>query len=305
MWSEHCSYKNTRPLLKTFPTRSPRVLVGAGEENAGIIDIGDGWPSLSRSSRTIIPARSNRSRARPPAWAASCATSSRWARGRSRPSNSLRFGPAEQSPKCAGCSPGVVAGIAHYGNCFGIPTIAGEVYFDKSYEGNPLVNVFCLGVLRHDQIARGAGRGRRQPGVLCRPAHRSRRARRRSLCLAGFDGGIAEQQRGAVQVGDPFMEKLCAKPASNSWPPALWPASRTWARRGSPARPAKPPPARRHGYRDRVEQGAATRAGHEPLRDHAQRVPGTHAHHRQQAAAKTRSNGSSRSGTCPGPRSAP
>ena len=82
MWSEHCSYKNTRPLLKTFPTKSPRILVGAGEENAGIIDIGDGWPSPSRSNRTIIPARSSRSKARPPASAASSATFSPWARGR-------------------------------------------------------------------------------------------------------------------------------------------------------------------------------------------------------------------------------
>ena len=82
MWSEHCSYKNTRPLLRTFPTRLPRILVGRGEENAGIIDIGDGLASRLRSSRTIIPARWSRSRARPPGWAALSAIYSRWARGR-------------------------------------------------------------------------------------------------------------------------------------------------------------------------------------------------------------------------------
>ena len=103
---------------------------------------------------------------------------------------------------------GVVAGIAHYGNCFGIPTIAGEVYFDKSYEGNPLVNAFCLGVLRHDQIARGAAKGIGNPVFYVGPA-----TGRDGLAGAAFASQdlteeSAEQQRGAVQVGDPFMEKL-------------------------------------------------------------------------------------------------
>jgi phosphoribosylformylglycinamidine synthase len=103
---------------------------------------------------------------------------------------------------------GVVAGIAHYGNCFGIPTIAGEVYFDKSYEGNPLVNAFCLGVLRHEQIARGAAKGIGNPVFYVGPA-----TGRDGLAGAAFASQdlteeSAEQQRGAVQVGDPFMEKL-------------------------------------------------------------------------------------------------
>ena len=103
---------------------------------------------------------------------------------------------------------GVVSGIAHYGNCFGIPTIAGEVYFDKSYEGNPLVNVFCLGVLRHEQIARGAAKGVGNPVFYVGPA-----TGRDGLAGAAFASQdlteeSADQQRGAVQVGDPFMEKL-------------------------------------------------------------------------------------------------
>ena len=103
---------------------------------------------------------------------------------------------------------GVVSGIAHYGNCFGIPTIAGEVYFDKSYEGNPLVNAFCLGVLRHEQIARGAAKGIGNPVFYVGPA-----TGRDGLAGAAFASQdlteeSAEQQRGAVQVGDPFMEKL-------------------------------------------------------------------------------------------------
>src|SRR4051812_45964087 len=153
MWSEHCSYKNTRPLLKTFPTKSPKILVGAGEENAGIIDIGDGIAIAFK-----IESHNHPSAVEPFQGAATgvggivrdiftmgarpvCAV------------NSLRFGPITNGDDNGTETEiannrrlfsGVVSGIAHYGNCFGIPTIGGEVYFDKSYEGNPLVNAFCL-----------------------------------------------------------------------------------------------------------------------------------------------------------------
>jgi phosphoribosylformylglycinamidine synthase subunit PurL len=327
MWSEHCSYKNTRPLLKTFPTKSPKILVGAGEENAGIIDIGDGLAIAFK-----IESHNHPSAVEPFQGAATgvggivrdiftmgarpvCAV------------NSLRFGPITKEiiPKngknksiesvqitqagkihfgveviilseqqiaadviaavpthiakkyhvvpvskkknsltIALADPSdfatidnlthllqseleiktsspeeieaaikkyysgnsetngvqnqiannrrlfaeVVSGIAHYGNCFGIPTIAGEVYFDKSYEGNPLVNAFCLGVLRHEQIARGAAKGIGNPVFYVGPA-----TGRDGLAGAAFASKdlteeSAEQQRGAVQVGDPFMEKL-------------------------------------------------------------------------------------------------
>ena len=243
MWSEHCSYKNTRPLLKTFPTKSPKILVGAGEENAGIIDIGDGIAIAFK-----IESHNHPSAVEPFQGATTgvggivrdiftmgarpiCAV------------NSLRFGPitgsAERGVRSAesgkeqgarnGASEsadgengsqqsaiannkrlfaGVVSGIAHYGNCFGIPTVAGEVYFDKTYQGNPLVNAFCLGVLRHEQITRGAARGVGNPVFYVGPA-----TGRDGLAGAAFASQdlteeSAEQQRGAVQVGDPFMEKL-------------------------------------------------------------------------------------------------
>ena len=218
MWSEHCSYKNTRALLKTFPTKSPRVLVGAGEENAGIIDIGGGLAIAFK-----IESHNHPSAVEPFQGAATgvggiirdiftmgarpiCAI------------NSLRFGPIvpAQTQSANGGSiahnrrlfGGVVGGIAHYGNCFGIATVAGEVYFDKCYEGNPLVNAFCLGVLRHDQIARGAARGVGNPVFYVGPA-----TGRDGLAGAAFASQdltreSAGQQRGAVQVGDPFMEKL-------------------------------------------------------------------------------------------------
>ncbi|HTR42690.1 MAG TPA: phosphoribosylformylglycinamidine synthase subunit PurL [Pseudomonadales bacterium] len=219
MWSEHCSYKNTRPLLKTFPTKSPKILVGAGEENAGIIDIGDGLAIAFK-----IESHNHPSAVEPFQGAATgvggiirdiftmgarpvCAI------------NSLRFGPIVGSDSETNGAKsaiennkrlftGVVNGIAHYGNCFGIPTIAGEIYFDKSYEGNPLVNAFCLGVLRHSQIARGAAKGVGNPVFYVGPA-----TGRDGLAGAAFASKdlteeSAEQQRGAVQVGDPFMEKL-------------------------------------------------------------------------------------------------
>ncbi len=236
MWSEHCSYKNTRPLLRTFPTRSPRILVGAGEENAGIIDIGEGLAIAFK-----IESHNHPSAVEPFQGAATGVGGiirDIFTMG-ARPvcaMNSLRFGPISDDhpgplPEGGGgrrpgegeavvtirksqivnnrrLFAGVVAGIAHYGNCFGIPTIAGEVYFDECYEGNPLVNAFCLGVLRHTQIARGAAQGVGNPVFYVGPA-----TGRDGLAGAAFASqdlteASAEQQRGAVQVGDPFMEKL-------------------------------------------------------------------------------------------------
>ena len=224
MWSEHCSYKNSRPLLKTFPTRSPRILVGAGEENAGILDIGDGIAIAFK-----IESHNHPSAVEPFQGAATgvggivrdiftmgalpvCSV------------NSLRFGPitseapASQPAGTNGESAalarnrrlfsGVVAGIGHYGNCFGVPTVAGEVYFDPCYDGNPLVNAFCLGALRHEQIVRGRASGIGNPVFYVGPA-----TGRDGLAGAAFASQdlteeSAGQQRGAVQVGDPFMEKL-------------------------------------------------------------------------------------------------
>jgi phosphoribosylformylglycinamidine synthase II len=207
MWSEHCSYKNTRPLLKTFPTKSPKILVGAGEENAGIIDIGDGIAIAFK-----IESHNHPSAVEPFQGAATgvggivrdiftmgarpvCAV------------NSLRFGELT-SPEVRRLFSGVVSGIAHYGNCFGIPTVAGEVYFDKTYEGNPLVNAFCLGVLRHEQIARGAAKGIGNPVFYVGPATGRDGLAGAAFASQDLTDESAQQQRGAVQVGDPFMEKL-------------------------------------------------------------------------------------------------
>ncbi|HEU5071254.1 MAG TPA: phosphoribosylformylglycinamidine synthase subunit PurL [Verrucomicrobiae bacterium] len=264
MWSEHCSYKNTKPLLRTFPTKSPKILVGAGEENAGIIDIGDNLAIAFK-----IESHNHPSAVEPFQGAATGVggiVRDIFTMG-ARPIaalNSLRFGPiSDERPPSPRPSPpgegeagggdgqtrtisattsatdlplpggegrgeggqndsaeganiknnrrlfaGVVNGIAHYGNCFGIPTIAGEVYFDKSYEGNPLVNAFCLGVLRHDQIARGAAKGIGNPVFYVGPATGRDGLAGAAFASQDLTDESAQQQRGAVQVGDPFMEKL-------------------------------------------------------------------------------------------------
>jgi phosphoribosylformylglycinamidine synthase II len=221
MWSEHCSYKNSRLELRKFPTEGPRVLVKAGEENAGVIDIGDGWAIAFKMESHNHPS------AIEPFQGAATGVGGIirdiFTMG-ARPVfslNSLRFGPISGGHNGNGNGAdnkaalannrrlfaGVVAGIAHYGNCIGIPTIGGEIYFDESYQGNPLVNVFCLGVLRHEQIARGAARGVGNPVFYV-----GAETGRDGLAGAAFASRDlteeSKQDRPAVQVGDPFKEKL-------------------------------------------------------------------------------------------------
>jgi phosphoribosylformylglycinamidine synthase II len=223
MWSEHCSYKNSRKELKKFPTTGPNILVKAGEENAGVVDIGDGWAVAFK-----IESHNHPSAIEPFQGAATGVGGiirDIFTMG-ARPEfclNSLRFGPITQ-PKVRDSSEshpypekeirhnrrlftGVVSGIAHYGNCIGVPTIGGEIYFDESFEGNPLVNVFCLGVLRHDQLARGAAKGVGNPVFYV-----GAETGRDGLAGAAFASRElteeSREDRPAVQVGDPFKEKL-------------------------------------------------------------------------------------------------
>lgn len=218
MWSEHCSYKNSRKELKKFPTTGPNILVKAGEENAGVVDIGDGWAVAFKMESHNHPS------AIEPFQGAATGVGGIirdiFTMG-ARPEfclNSLRFGPItdanSKSPtrksKIAAnrrLFTGVVSGIAHYGNCVGIPTIGGEIYFDESFEGNPLVNVFCLGVLRHEQLARGTAEGTGNPVFYV-----GAETGRDGLAGAAFASRELTEQsredRPAVQVGDPFKEKL-------------------------------------------------------------------------------------------------
>ncbi len=218
MWSEHCSYKNSRKELKKLSTTGPNILVKAGEENAGVVDIGDGWAIAFK-----IESHNHPSAIEPFQGAATGVGGiirDIFTMG-ARPEfclDSLRFGPItttnskfeNRKSKLAAnrrLFTGVVSGIAHYGNCVGIPTIGGEIYFDESFEGNPLVNVFCLGVLRHEQLARGTAQGVGNPVFYV-----GAETGRDGLAGAAFASRELTEQsredRPAVQVGDPFKEKL-------------------------------------------------------------------------------------------------
>lgn len=236
LWSEHCGYKNSKPLLRLFPSEGARVLTRAGEENAGVIDIGDGWGVAFK-----IESHNHPSAIEPYEGAATGVggiVRDIFAMG-ARPVailDSLRFGPLQPhrpgsswrdagmtpAPPPEACEPetpedvaarnrrlfkGVVAGIGGYGNCLGIPTVGGEVYFAPSYSGNPLVNAMCVGIVRLDRLVKARADG---PGNL--------------LMLVGADTGrdgihgatfasvqldeSSEERRPAVQVGNPFLEKL-------------------------------------------------------------------------------------------------
>lgn len=205
MWSEHCSYKNSKPVLKKFPTDGPHVLQGPGE-GAGIVDIGDGLAVAFK-----IESHNHPSAIEPYQGAATGVGGiirDVFSMG-ARPIallNSLRFGEL-MSPRVKYLFEQVVAGIAGYGNCVGIPTVGGEVQFDPSYEGNPLVNAMCVGIIRHEDIQRGIATGVGNT-VMYVGAKTGRDGIHGATFASEELSEQSEAKRPAVQVGDPFMEKL-------------------------------------------------------------------------------------------------
>ena len=205
MWSEHCSYKSSRVHLKTLPTTGPRVLEGPGE-NAGAVDIGDGMAAVFK-----IESHNHPSFIEPYQGAATGVGGiirDIFTMG-ARPialMNSLRFGPLDV-PNNRRILEGVVAGIGGYGNSIGIATVGGEVMFDETYSGNPLVNVFCLGIVRADGIVRAKASGVGNPVYYLGAKTGRDGIHGATMASAEFDEKSAEK-RPAVQVGDPFMEKL-------------------------------------------------------------------------------------------------
>ncbi|MCD1261307.1 phosphoribosylformylglycinamidine synthase subunit PurL [Paenibacillus athensensis] len=205
MWSEHCSYKNSKPVLRKFPVTGPRVLMGPGE-GAGIVDIGDNQAVVFK-----IESHNHPSAIEPYQGAATGVGGiirDIFSMG-ARPVallNSLRFGKLTND-RVKYLFEHVVSGIAGYGNCIGIPTVGGEVMFDESYEGNPLVNAMCVGIIDHDKIQRGVAKGVGNPVFYVGPA-----TGRDGIHGATFASeeltAESEAKRPAVQVGDPFMEKL-------------------------------------------------------------------------------------------------
>jgi phosphoribosylformylglycinamidine synthase len=204
MWSEHCCYKNSRPLLKQFPTEGPRVLVGPGE-NAGIIDAGDGLRVAFK-----IESHNHPSAVEPFQGAATGVGGilrDIFTMG-ARPIavlNSLRFGDLADSRTRRLCQ-GVVAGISHYGNCFGVPTVGGEVYFDAAYNGNPLVNAMAIGIMETPDIVKSGAAGLGNP-VLYVGSTTGRDGMGGASFASAELTDESEADRPAVQVGDPFLEK--------------------------------------------------------------------------------------------------
>ncbi|MEN6444978.1 MAG: phosphoribosylformylglycinamidine synthase subunit PurL [Candidatus Cloacimonas sp.] len=206
MWSEHASYKNSALLLKTLPKEGSFILAKAGEENAGLVDIGQG---LAISFK--IESHNHPSALEPYHGAATGVGGilrDIFTMG-ARPIaalDSLRFGnPA--NPKVQHLLKEVVSGIADYGNCFGVPTVGGEVYFEDSYEGNPLVNAMAVGVVQHNKIARSAASGIGN-AVLIVGAKTGRDGIHGATFASVNLSEKSEEKRTAVQVGDPFLEKL-------------------------------------------------------------------------------------------------
>ena len=205
MWSEHCSYKSSRMHLRSFPTSGPRVVQGPGE-NAGVIDIGDGWVAAFKMESHNHP-----SYIEPYQGAATGVGGilrDIFTMG-ARPIaclDSLRFG-AIDAPRMKYLVDGVVRGIAGYGNCIGIPTIGGETSFDPSYNGNILVNVFALGVARAERIFKGYASGVGNPVIYVGSKTGRDGIHGATMASAEFDD-TSEEKRPTVQVGDPFTEKL-------------------------------------------------------------------------------------------------
>jgi phosphoribosylformylglycinamidine synthase len=220
MWSEHCSYKSSRVHLKRLPTRSKLVLQGPGE-NAGIVDIGDGWACAFK-----IESHNHPSFIEPFQGAATGVGGilrDIFTMG-ARPvavMDSLRFGPiqpAENAGEGARATQaemhknhsvmeGVVSGVASYGNCFGVPNLGGEVKFEPCYSGNPLVNAFALGLVRRDQIFYGRASGEGNPVIYVGSKTGRDGIHGATMASEEFSEG-SEAKRPNVQVGDPFLEKL-------------------------------------------------------------------------------------------------
>ncbi len=219
MWSEHCGYKNSKPLLRLFPSTGPAVLTTRGGENAGAVDIGGGYCVVFK-----VESHNHPSAVEPYQGAATGVggiVRDIFAMG-ARPIalfDSLRFGPIagkraneqsgrDQNARNRSLFKGVVAGIGGYGNCLGVPTVGGEVSFSESYDGNPLVNAMCVGVARSDGLLRAVATGVGNPIILVgADTGRDGIGGANVLASRTFEAG-QEELRPTVQVGNPFLEKL-------------------------------------------------------------------------------------------------
>lgn len=219
MWSEHCSYKNSIALIKTLPRSGGKLLVGAGEENAGLVDIGNGLAVAFK-----IESHNHPSAIEPYQGAATGVGGIMrdiFTMG-ARPIaglNSLRFGSLEDA-RTRFLFDGVVRGIGDYGNSFGVPTVAGEVYFDECYQGNPLVNAMGIGIVKTDQVVSAVAKGKGNKVIIV-GSSTGRDGIHGATFASEEISEKSEAKRPSVQVGDPFTEKLLLEAtleiAKNGW----------------------------------------------------------------------------------------
>ncbi|MGM0547124.1 MAG: phosphoribosylformylglycinamidine synthase subunit PurL [Bacteroidota bacterium] len=206
MWSEHCSYKNSILEIKKLPNEGPQMLVGAGEENAGLVDIGDGLGCVFK-----VESHNHPSAIEPYEGAATGVGGIHrdiFTMG-ARPVaslNSLRFGDMD-TPRVRFLLDGVVRGISDYGNSFGVPMVGGEIYFDEKYEGNPLVNAMSVGIVKEDQTASAIAEGAGNPVIIV-GSDTGRDGIHGATFASEEISEESEDKRPSVQVGDPFAEKL-------------------------------------------------------------------------------------------------
>ena len=297
MWSEHCSYKSSKPLLRTLPTAGEGVVAGPGRERRRHLDRRRARGRVQDRVAQPPDARSSRTRAPRPASAASCATSSRWAPGRSR--SSTRCASATRpTPRTRHLVDGVVRGVGGYGNCVGVPTVGGELVFDPSYEGNPLVNVMAIGLLEERRLTRAAAPGPGNLVVLFGSTTGRDGIGGASVLASATFADDDPSKRPSVQVGDPFAEKLLIEASPR--------AHRARPRRGPPG-----PRRRRDHLRDlgdrrpgrdrdrrRPRRDPAARARAGAVRGHDLRVAGADVRRRPAGALAEPSARSASAGAC-------
>ena len=299
MWSEHCSYKSSKVHLRQFGEKAPpsdRLLAGIGE-NAGVVQISD---ELAVTFK--VESHNHPSFVEPYQGAATGVggiVRDILAMG-ARPvavMDPLRFGAADH-PDTARVLPGVVAGVGGYGNCLGLPNIGGEVVFDPCYQGNPLVNALCLGVLPVDRLQNKDAAGPGNVVVLMgAKTGRDGIGGVSVLASATFDEG-SEQRRPSVQVGDPFIEKLLIEACLELYDAELVVGIQDLGGAGPDLRADRDRRGGRHRHAGLAGAGAAARGLDGAARDPGQRVPGADAADRRAGQAATRCSRSPRSGAC-------
>ena len=290
MWSEHCSYKSSRLHLKRLPTEAPWVIVGPGE-NAGVVDVGDGIAVAIR-----IESHNHPSAIEPYQGAATGVGGilrDIFTMG-ARPialMDPLRFGPLDD-PRSRWIAEGVVSGISGYGNAVGVPTVGGEVVFDATYQGNPLVNVLCLGVLPRERLVLGRASGVGNLAVLLGSSTgRDGIGGVSVLASAGFSDGDADaSKRPSVQVGDPFEEKRLIEACLALLDAGLVVGIQDLGGAGLTCATSETASRGGVGMDVDVTRGAMPGTGHGAARDHDEREPGANARDRR-ARGPCRSDG--------------